>query len=453
MGILSLALTPMQPRLELGLLICIGGFLATTSSTSVLSEENERPDDEMFIATLAEKFQAFGNGIGPITCPQFQYPILVPPANSYLMVSESNNNAPISQKKKRYSPFFFIRSPTPEIESPFTYRYQETEGEANFINTDGRDMSQLVEPGGPEPGSGTREKRYSPFPSPYLHVWKHPLGRSEEKAGSLNSDRGLTPGLPISGAPGKVSKRYTPFGSPPFINYWKNKQKETREITNSKEKQELYQRILLQMLDEMNQKDKKYMPFLNAHRQDEWQTENLEKSSVENQEKVLERILEVLRKLQEWREQKDRQLRIREWQEQNGHGLSGADVGISKVSKRYSPFNHWQDGQLGNLENQEQVHQRILEVLRRIREWKEQKDRQISSGADEGISRVSKRYSPFNHWQDGQARNLENQEQVHDRILEVLRRLREWKEQKDRQVSSGADEGISRVSKRYAPFA
>ena len=40
---------------------------------------------------------------------------------------------------------------------------------------------------------------------------------------------------------------------------------------------------------------------------------------------------------------------------------SGADVGISKVSKRYSPFNHWQDGQLGNMENQEQVHQRILE--------------------------------------------------------------------------------------------
>ena len=72
---------------------------------------------------------------------------------SYLMVSENNNNAPISQKKKRYSPFFFIRSPTPEIESPFTYRYQETEGEANFINTDGRDMSQLVEPGGPEPGT------------------------------------------------------------------------------------------------------------------------------------------------------------------------------------------------------------------------------------------------------------------------------------------------------------
>ena len=74
---------------------------------------------------------------------------------SYLMVSESNNNAPISQKKKRspYSPFFFIRSPTPEIESPFTYRYQETEGEANFINNDGRDMSQLVEPGGPEPGT------------------------------------------------------------------------------------------------------------------------------------------------------------------------------------------------------------------------------------------------------------------------------------------------------------
>ena len=74
-------------------------------------------------------------------------------------------------------------------------------------------------------------------------------------------------------------------------------------------------------------------------------------------------IILVLRKLQEWREQKDRQLRIREWQEQNGHGLSGADVGISKVSKRYSPFNHWQDGQLGNLENQEQVHQRILEGM------------------------------------------------------------------------------------------
>ena len=74
------------------------------------------------------------------------------------MVSESKNNAPISQKKKRYSPFFFIRSPTPEteepkIESPIAYRYQETEGEANFINTDGRDMSQLVEPGGPEPGT------------------------------------------------------------------------------------------------------------------------------------------------------------------------------------------------------------------------------------------------------------------------------------------------------------
>ena len=72
---------------------------------------------------------------------------------SYLMVSESKNNAPISQKKKRYSPFFFIRSPTPEIESPFTYRYQETEGEANFIKTDGREMSQLVEHGGPEPGT------------------------------------------------------------------------------------------------------------------------------------------------------------------------------------------------------------------------------------------------------------------------------------------------------------
>ena len=46
------------------------------------------------------------------------------------------------------------------------------------------------------------------------------------------------------------------------------------------------------MLDEMNQKDKKYMPFLNGHGQEEWQTENLEKSSVENQEKVLQRILE-----------------------------------------------------------------------------------------------------------------------------------------------------------------
>ena len=141
-------------------------------------------------------------------------------------------------------------------------------------------------------GSDTRQKRYSPFPSPYLHVWKHPLGRSEEKAGPLNSDQGLTPGLPITGTPDKIGKRYTPFGSPPFINYWKNKQKETREITNSNEKQELYQRILLQLLDEMNQKDKKYMPFLNGHRQEEWQTENLEKSSVENQEKVLDRILE-----------------------------------------------------------------------------------------------------------------------------------------------------------------
>ena len=74
-------------------------------------------------------------------------------------------------------------------------------------------------------------------------------------------------------------------------------------------------------------------------------------------------VILVLRRLQEWREQKDHQLRIREWQEQNAHSPSGADVGISKVSKRYSPFNHWQDGQLGNLENQEQVHQRILEGM------------------------------------------------------------------------------------------
>ena len=62
----------------------------------------------------------------------------------------------------------------------------------------------------------------------------------------------------------------------------------------------------------------------------------------------------------------------------------------------------------------------VILVLRRIQQWKEQKDRQMSSGSDEGISRVSKRYSPFNHWQDGQAGNLENQEQVHDRILEGM---------------------------------
>ena len=81
------------------------------------------------------------------------------------MVSESKNNAPISQKKKRYSPFFFIRSPAPEpeIESPFTYRYQETKGEANFINTDGRDMSQLVEPGRQEPGTKNIQFRGSPW--------------------------------------------------------------------------------------------------------------------------------------------------------------------------------------------------------------------------------------------------------------------------------------------------
>ena len=30
-------------------------------------------------------------------------------------------------------------------------------------------------------------------------------------------------------------------------------------------------------------------------------------------------VILVLRKLQEWREQKDRQLQIQEWQEQNGH--------------------------------------------------------------------------------------------------------------------------------------
>ena len=62
----------------------------------------------------------------------------------------------------------------------------------------------------------------------------------------------------------------------------------------------------------------------------------------------------------------------------------------------------------------------VILVLRRIQQWKEQKERQISSGAEEGISRVSKRYSPFNHWQDGLAGNLENQEQVHDRILEGM---------------------------------
>ena len=62
----------------------------------------------------------------------------------------------------------------------------------------------------------------------------------------------------------------------------------------------------------------------------------------------------------------------------------------------------------------------VILVLRRIQQWKEQKDRQISSGADEGISRVNKRYSPFNHWQDGLGRNLENQEQVHDKILEGM---------------------------------
>ena len=101
----------------------------------------------------------------------------------------------------------------------------------------------------------------------------------------------LAPRLPYSGAPGKVSKRYTPFGSPPFNNYWKNEEKETQEITNSNEKQELYQRILLRMLDEMNL-DKRYIPFLNGHWQEDGQTENLEKSSVENQEKVLVRILE-----------------------------------------------------------------------------------------------------------------------------------------------------------------
>ena len=32
-------------------------------------------------------------------------------------------------------------------------------------------------------------------------------------------------------------------------------------------------------------------------------------------------IILVLRKLQEWREQKDRQLQIRKWQEQNAHRL------------------------------------------------------------------------------------------------------------------------------------
>ena len=40
----------------------------------------------MFIASLAEKFQAFGDGAGPISCPQFEYPILVPPAQRYELI-------------------------------------------------------------------------------------------------------------------------------------------------------------------------------------------------------------------------------------------------------------------------------------------------------------------------------------------------------------------------------
>ena len=35
-----------------------------------------------------------------------------------------------------------MRPPTPESEAPITYRYEQTQAEANFINTDGRDRQQ-----------------------------------------------------------------------------------------------------------------------------------------------------------------------------------------------------------------------------------------------------------------------------------------------------------------------
>jgi len=237
-------LAPMQ--LGFRLLICIGGFLATTTSSIVTTKETNGPDDDMFIATLVEKFQAFGDGAGPITCPQFEYPILVPPTQSYLMVTENRYNEPISYKKKRYSPFFFMRptSPTPKSETPWSYRYNEAKAEANFINTNEGDSTQLA-----DSAEKIRTKRYSPM----LRVWKHQLG----DVGIGQDDNG-------------IDKRYTPF-----LNFWKNGEKNA--LTSS-----------------------------NGHGEYDF-----------NQ------ILEVLR-------------RIREWKQQNAYQPS--NQGIKKFTKRYAPF-------------------------------------------------------------------------------------------------------------------
>merc|ERR1712018_377841 len=100
-----------------------------------------------------------GHGDQPVTCPQFEYPILVPPAHSYMRVSE-NNNEPISYKRKRYSPFFFMRLPS----SPST-EYHYSEAQADFINTseiEDLENDQMTE-------NMTVGKRYSPF----LRMWKH----------------------------------------------------------------------------------------------------------------------------------------------------------------------------------------------------------------------------------------------------------------------------------------
>merc|ERR1712156_645883 len=87
--------------------------------------------------------------------------------------------------------------------------------------------------------------------------------------------------------------------------------------------------------------------------------------------------------------------------------------------------------------------ERILEVLSRIREWKPQKGPHPSN---QGIK--TKRYIPFinGNWKTEHAAN-NLQEQDLEKILEVLSRIREWKQQKGPHPSN---QGIK--TKRYIPF-
>jgi len=295
MGTFTLA--PMQ--LGLRILICIGGFIATSTSLTVTTKENDRPSDDMFIATLAEKFQAFGDGAGPISCPQFEYPILVPPAQSYLTVTENGSSEPISYKKKRYSPFFFMRLPAPtalpKSAIPWSYHYTESESEANFINTNGGDSTQPS-----ELAEKVRKKRYSPM----LRVWRHQLGDEENVANS-----GMVPDY------NGIDKRYTPFLNPIKTS----KGHGEYDIDQILEVLRLLRMIKQQsngpeIIDQIY--DKRYIPFINGNWKNEHAANNL-------QEQDLEKILEVLSRIREWKQQK---------------GPHPSNQGIK--AKRYAPFSH-----------------------------------------------------------------------------------------------------------------